>query len=220
MESGCFLRIPEVSQENKFNMDKNSYALGMSIAHNMISSGVRNVSFEDFTAGVKAVLEGTRPAVSFEEASDLLDKYFAEIEGKQKAEMAAKSAAARQEGEEFLADNVRKEGVKVLPSGLQYKVVKEGTGRKPKATDKVKCHYDGRFIDGSKFDSSYDRGTPAVFGLNQVIPGWTEGLQLMSEGSKYELYIPYTLGYGEAGASGAIPPYSTLVFTVELLEVL
>lgn len=208
------------NKNSYYNMDKNSYALGMSIAHNMLSSGVKDICFEDFTAGIKAVLEGAKPAVSFEEASELLDRYFAEIEGKQKAEMAAMSAAVRQEGEEFLADNSKKDGVVVLPSGLQYKVVKEGTGKKPKANDKVKCHYDGRFVNGSKFDSSYDRGTPAVFGLNQVIPGWTEGLQLMSEGSKYELYIPYTLGYGEAGAPGAIPPYSTLVFTVELLEVL
>ncbi|MDE6872058.1 MAG: FKBP-type peptidyl-prolyl cis-trans isomerase [Bacteroidales bacterium] len=201
-------------------MDKNSYALGMSIAHNMISSGVKEVEFNDFTAGLKAVLTGAEPEISFEEAGKLLDKYFAEIESKQKAEMAAMSAAVRQEGEEFLADNAKKEGVTVLPSGLQYKVVKEGTGKKPKATDKVKCHYEGTFINGSKFDSSYDRNQPAVFGLNQVIAGWTEGLQLMSEGAKYELYIPYTLGYGEAGAPGAIPPYSALVFTVELIEVL
>ncbi len=130
------------------------------------------------------------------------------------------SATVRQEGEEFLAENVKKDGVKVLKSGLQYKVITEGTGKKPKATDKVKCHYEGKFLNGSKFDSSYDRNEPAVFGLNQVIAGWTEGLQLMSEGSKYELYIPYTLGYGETGAPGAIPPYSTLIFTVELLEVL
>lgn len=201
-------------------MDKNSYALGMSIAHNMISSGVKEVEFNDFTAGLKAVLTGAEPEISFEEAGKLLDKYFAEIESKQKAEMAAMSAAVRQEGEEFLADNAKKEGVTVLPSGLQYKVVKEGTGKKPKATDKAKCHYEGTFINGSKFDSSYDRNQPAVFGLNQVIAGWTEGLQLMSEGAKYELYIPYTLGYGEAGAPGAIPPYSALVFTVELIEVL
>lgn len=201
-------------------MDKNSYALGMSIAHNMISSGIKEIEFNDFTAGLKTVLTGADPEVSFEEAGKLLDKYFAEMESRQKAEMAAMSAAVRQEGEEFLADNARKDGVVVLPSGLQYKVLKEGTGKKPKAADKVKCHYEGKFINGSKFDSSYDRCQPAVFGLNQVIAGWTEGLQLMSEGSKYELYIPYTLGYGEAGAPGAVPPYSTLVFTVELIEVL
>ncbi|MBO8456215.1 MAG: FKBP-type peptidyl-prolyl cis-trans isomerase [Bacteroidetes bacterium] len=201
-------------------MDKNSYALGMSIAHNMISSGVKEVAFEDFTAGLKAVLTGAKPEIPFEEAASLLDKYFAEIEEKQRSEAAAMGAAMKKEGEEFLAANAKKEGVKVLPSGLQYKVITEGKGRKPGRTDKVKCHYLGTFPDGTKFDSSYDRGEPAVFGVNQVIAGWTEALQLMAEGSKWELYIPYNLGYGEHGAPGAIPPYSTLVFTVELIEVL
>lgn len=201
-------------------MDKNSYALGMSIAHNMISSGVKEVAFEDFTAGLKAVLTGAKPEIPFEEAASLLDKYFAEIEEKQRSEAAAMGAAMKKEGEEFLAANAKKEGVEVLPSGLQYKVITEGQGRKPGRTDKVKCHYLGTFPDGTKFDSSYDRGEPAVFGVNQVIAGWTEALQLMGEGSKWELYIPYNLGYGEHGAPGAIPPYSTLVFTVELIEVL
>ena len=201
-------------------MDKNSYALGMSIAHNMISSGVKEVSFEDFTAGIKAVLTGAKPEISFEEAAGLLDKYFAEIERKQQSESAAMGAAMKKEGEEFLAANALKEGVSVLPSGLQYKVVVAGSGKKPGPKDKVRCHYCGTFPDGTKFDSSYDRGEPAVFGVNQVIAGWTEALQLMSEGSKWELYIPYTLGYGEHGAPGAIPPYSALVFTVELIKVL
>lgn len=201
-------------------MDKNSYALGMSIAHNMLSSGVSGIEFEDFMNGVKAVLNGEEPAVSFEEAGALLDKYFADIENKKKAEMEAVGAAMRKEGEEFLAENAKKDGVNKTPSGLQYKVISEGSGKNPKATDKVKCHYCGTFIDGRKFDSSYDRNEPAVFGLNQVIPGWTEGLQLMAEGAKYEFYIPYKLAYGEHGAPGAIPPYSTLIFTVELIEVL
>lgn len=201
-------------------MDRNSYALGMSIAHNMLSSGVKDIAFDDFTAGLKAVLTGEKPLVSFEEAAGLLDKYFKEIEEKQKAEAAAVNAAVRQEGEEFLAANAEKEGVAVLPDGLQYKVIKEGSGKKPGRTSKVKCHYEGRFIDGSKFDSSFDRNQPAVFGLDQVIPGWTEGLQLMSEGAEYEFYIPFSLGYGESGAPGAIPPYSALVFRVELIEVL
>ena len=201
-------------------MDKNSYALGMSIAHNMVSSGIKEVAFDDFIAGLKAVLTGGTPAVSFEEAAGLLDKYFAELEKKQKSEAAAMGAAMKKEGEEFLAANAKKEGVVTLPSGLQYKVLTEGTGRKPGLRDKVRCHYCGTFVDGTKFDSSYDRGEPAVFGLNQVIAGWTEGLQLMQEGAEYEFYIPYSLGYGEAGAPGAIPPYSALVFRVELIEVL
>ena len=201
-------------------MDKNSYALGMSIAHNMISSGVKEVAFDDFVSGLKAVLTGAQPEVPFDEAARLLDKYFTEIEEKQKAETAAMGAAMRKEGEEFLAANAGKEGVKVLPSGLQYKVLVEGQGKKPGPRDRVKCHYCGIFPDGTRFDSSYDRGEPAVFGVNQVIAGWTEALQLMPEGSKWELYIPYSLGYGEHGAPGSIPPYSALVFTVELLEVL
>ena len=201
-------------------MDKNSYALGMSIAHNMISSGVKEVAFEDFVSGLKAVLTGAKPEISFDEAAGLLDKYFADIEKKQHSEAAAMGAAMKKEGEEFLAANAGKEGVRVLPSGLQYKVITEGSGKKPGPKDQVKCHYCGTFPDGTKFDSSYDRGEPAVFGVNQVIAGWTEALQLMSEGSKWELYIPYNLGYGEHGAPGAIPPYSALVFTVELISVL
>lgn len=201
-------------------MDKNSYALGMSIAHNMISSGVKEVAFEDFVSGLKAVLTGAKPEISFDEAAGLLDKYFADIEKKQRSEAAAMGAAMKKEGEEFLAANAGKEGVRVLPSGLQYKVITEGSGKKPGPKDQVKCHYCGTFPDGTKFDSSYDRGEPAVFGVNQVIAGWTEALQLMAEGSKWELYIPYNLGYGEHGAPGAIPPYSALVFTVELISVL
>ena len=201
-------------------MDKNSYALGMSIAHHMISSGIKSIEFEDFAAGVKALLNGEEPAISFQEAGQLLDKYFAELEAERKAEAEAMSAAFREEGETFLKMNAEKEGVVVLPSGLQYKVLTEGTGKKPSATSQVKCHYEGTLLSGVKFDSSYDRGEPAVFGLNQVIAGWTEGVQLMSEGAKYEFYIPYDLAYGEHGAPGAIPPYAALKFIVELIEVL
>ena len=201
-------------------MDKNSYALGMSIAHNMLSSGIKEVDFEDFTAGIKAVLKGEEPAVSFQEAGKLLDKYFADIEAEQKAEKEAMGAAMREEGEAFLKMNASAEGVVTLPSGLQYKVLKEGTGKKPSASSQVRCHYEGTLLNGVKFDSSYDRGEPAVFGLNQVIRGWTAGVQLMAEGAKYEFYIPYDLAYGEHGAPGAIPPYAALKFIVELVEVL
>ena len=201
-------------------MDKTSYAVGMMLAQNMLSSGIKNVEFDDVVAGVKAILTGSEPAVPFKEAGQLLEKYFADIEAEQKAEAAAMGAALREEGETFLKMNAEAEGVVVLPSGLQYKVITEGEGKKPKATDKVKCHYAGTLLNGVQFDSSYDRGEPAVFGLNQVIPGWTEGVQLMSEGSKYEFYIPYNLAYGEHGAPGAIPPYATLKFVVELIEVL
>ena len=201
-------------------MDKNSYALGMSIAHNMLQSGVREISFDDFTAGLKATLTGAEPAISYEEAGALLDEFFGKIQEEQAARQAEIGELMKKDGETFLAANAKKEGVTVLPSGLQYKVLKSGEGRKPGRTDKVRCHYEGTFPNGQKFDSSYDRNEPAVFGVNQVIAGWTEALQLMSEGSAWELYIPYNLAYGEAGAPGAIPPYSTLVFKVELIEVL
>ena len=201
-------------------MDKTSYAVGMMLAQNMLSSGIQKIEFDDFTAGLKAILTGSEPAVPFQEASQLLEQYFAGIEAEQKAQAEAMGAALREEGETFLRMNAEAEGVVVLPSGLQYKVLVEGEGKKPKATDKVKCHYAGTLLNGVQFDSSYDRGEPAVFGLNQVIAGWTEGVQLMSEGSKYEFYIPYNRAYGEHGAPGAIPPYATLKFVVELIEVL
>lgn len=201
-------------------MDKNSYALGMSIAHNMLQSGVREISFDDFTAGLKAALTGAETAITYEEAGTLLDEFFGKIQEEQAARQAEIGEFMKKDGETFLAANAKKEGVTVLPSGLQYKVLKSGEGRKPGRTDKVKCHYEGTFPNGQKFDSSYDRDEPAVFGVNQVIAGWTEALQLMSEGSAWELYIPYSLAYGEAGAPGAIPPYSALVFKVELIEVL
>ncbi len=201
-------------------MDKNSYALGMSIAHNMLQSGVKEIAFDDFAAGLKAALTGMEPAISYEEAGRILDEYFSQLQEKQAAEQAEVAVAMKAEGEAFLKANALKEGVKVLPSGLQYKILRDGTGRRPGPADKVKCHYEGTFVSGEKFDSSYDRNQPAVFGVNQVIAGWTEALQLMSEGSEWELYIPYNLGYGEAGAQGAIPPYAALIFKVSLIEVL
>ena len=133
---------------------------------------------------------------------------------------AEKGKAAREAGEKYLAENAKKEGVVTLPSGLQYLVLKEGSGKKPKATDKVKCHYEGFLTDGTLFDSSVQRGEPATFGLQQVIAGWTEGLQLMQEGAKYRFFIPYLLGYGESGAGSSIPPYAALIFDVELIEVI
>lgn len=135
------------------------------------------------------------------------------------AERAANGKVAKEAGEKYLADNATREGVITLPSGLQYKVLKEGNGKKPKATDTVLCHYEGFLIDGTVFDSSVQRGEPVEFPLNQVITGWTEGLQLMQEGAKYRLFIPYRLGYGEGGAGASIPPYSALIFDVELIEV-
>ncbi len=200
-------------------MDKKSYAMGMSIAHNLVQSGVKELTFEDFISGLKDTMQGNQPQVSFEEAGKILEAFFKEVEEKAAAEKELIGGQMKEEGAKFLEQNAKNEGVITLESGLQYKVIKEGEGKKPKATDTVKCHYEGTFISGQKFDSSFDRNQPATFGLNQVIKGWTEGLQLMSEGSEYMLYIPYNLAYGESGSHGAIPPYSTLVFRVQLLEV-
>lgn len=201
-------------------MDKVSYALGMSIAHNMTQSGVKELNIEDFAAGLKACFNGEEPALPYEEAGEVLNKYFSEMEAERAAAEKEIGEAMKKEGEDFLAANAKQEGVTVLPSGLQYKVIKEGNGKKAGATDTVRCHYEGKFINGQIFDSSYKRGEPAEFGVHQVIAGWTEALQLMPEGSEWELYIPYDLAYGEMGANGAIPPYAALIFKVEVLAVL
>ena len=201
-------------------MDKKSYAFGMSLAGNLLQNGVHGLNFNDFVAGLRDMLEGRDLALTMEEAGDALEQFYAEMEAEQQERAAVAGAAAKEEGEKFLAKAARDPEVRATKSGLMYKVIQEGTGRKPKATDQVRCHYEGTFPDGQIFDSSYKRGEPAVFGLNQVIKGWTEGLQLMAEGARYELYLPYQLAYGEHGAGSAIPPYSALKFVVELLEVL
>jgi FKBP-type peptidyl-prolyl cis-trans isomerase FklB len=158
--------------------------------------------------------------VSHREAQELVQNYFAKKEEAMNAERAEKGKAAREEGEKYLAENAKKDGVITLPSGLQYQVLKEGNGKKPSAKDSVKCHYEGFLIDGTVFDSSVQRGEPAVFGLQQVIAGWTEGLQLMQEGAKYRFFIPYRLAYGEGGAGQLIPPFAALIFDVELIQVM
>lgn len=201
-------------------MDKVSYALGLTIGQQLLGMGGKELNIDDFAAAIKDVLAGREPLVKPTEAQRLVQAFFAEQEAKQQAAMAEKGKAARAEGEAFLAENAKKEGVVTLPSGLQYEVITPGTGRKPKATDKVKCHYEGTLIDGTVFDSSYRRGEPAVFPLNGVIKGWTEGVQLMSEGAKYRFYIPFALAYEANGAGASIPPYAALIFDVELLEVL
>ncbi len=201
-------------------MDNVSYALGLTIGQQFLGMGGKELNIDDFAAAIKDVLAGRDPLVKPAEAQRLVQAFFAEQEAKQQAAMAEKGKAARVEGEAFLAENAKKEGIVTLPSGLQYEVITSGTGRKPKATDKVKCHYEGTLIDGTVFDSSYRRGEPAVFPLNGVIKGWTEGLQLMSEGAKYRFYIPFALAYGANGAGASIPPYAALIFDVELLEVL
>ena len=200
-------------------MDKLSYALGLGIGRQLAQMGATGLNIDDFATAIKDVLAGGEIKVADREAQTMVQEFFRQQEEKANAEMAEKGKKAKAEGEQYLAENASKEGVVTLPSGLQYKVLKEGNGQKPKATDKVKCHYAGFLIDGTVFDSSVQRGEPAVFPLNQVIAGWTEGLQLMQEGAKYRFFIPYQLGYGERGAGASIPPFATLVFDVELIEV-
>ncbi|MDD6517597.1 MAG: FKBP-type peptidyl-prolyl cis-trans isomerase [Prevotella sp.] len=192
-------------------MDKVSYALGMSIGRQLEQMSATELNIDDFSQAIKDVFAGSTHLTD-SEAEITVQSFF-----QQKAEEQAKAAKA--EGENFLAENAKKPGVVTLPSGLQYQVLREGNGRKPSATDQVECHYEGTLINGQVFDSSYRRGETATFGLNQVIKGWTEGLQLMQEGAKYRFFIPYNLAYGERGAGQAIPPYAALIFDVELIKV-
>ena len=194
-------------------MDKISYALGLGIGQQLKSMNIKNFNLEDFTQSISEVISGKATSMTAREAQELLNDYFAT-----KAAEDAKENIA--EGADFLRQNGQREGVVTTKSGLQYEILQEGTGRSPKATDKVRCHYEGRLINGEVFDSSYKRNQPADFGLNQVIAGWTEGVQLMKEGAKFRFYIPYLLGYGEQGAGSSIPPYATLIFDVELIKVL
>ena len=201
-------------------MDKVSYALGLGIGQQLAQMGASDLNIDDFADAIKDVINGNVLKVPHKDAQTIVQEYFRQQEERINAIRAEQGKAAKAEGEKFLAENSKKEGVVTLKSGLQYEVLREGNGKKPKATDQVKCHYEGTLINGQVFDSSYKRNEPAVFPLNQVIPGWTEGLQLMQEGAKYRFYIPYILAYGESGAGGSIPPFATLIFDVELLEVM
>lgn len=192
-------------------MDKVSYGLGMSIGHQLQQMKATDLNIDDFAAAIKDVFQG-QAQLSEQEAQQAVNGFF-----EQKSREAAE--AAKSEGEDFLKANAKKAGVVTLPSGLQYQVLREGNGKKPSATDQVECHYEGTLINGQVFDSSYRRGETATFGLNQVIAGWTEGLQLMQEGAKYRFFIPYQLAYGERGAGQSIPPYAALIFDVELIKV-
>jgi FKBP-type peptidyl-prolyl cis-trans isomerase FklB len=196
----------------KIYMDKISYALGLSIGNNFLSSGIKKVVFEAFLKGMQDVINEAPLAMSYDEAKEVMNDYFTRLQG-ERLEVNLKA------GEEFLAINKNRPGVVTLPSGLQYEILKEGNGSMPKATDQVKCHYHGTLIDGTVFDSSVERGQPATFGVNQVIPGWVEALQLMPVGSKWKLFIPSNLAYGKAGAGQSIEPNSTLIFEVEILDI-
>ena len=201
-------------------MDKVSYALGIGIGHQLANMGGSALNIDDFAQAVKDVLAGSELKIKSSEAQQIVQAFFAEQEQKINKQRQEAGKMAKEAGEKYLAENAKKDGVITLPSGLQYQVLKEGNGKKPSAKDSVKCHYEGFLIDGTVFDSSVQRGEPAVFGLQQVIAGWTEGLQLMQEGAKYRFFIPYRLAYGEGGAGGSIPPYAALIFDVELIKVM
>jgi len=202
-------------------MDKLSYALGHNIGHQLIGMGLgKSLNIDDYAAAIRDVMEGRPEQMSAAEVQQVLQHFFDELEERQQAEAAERGRNAKAEGEAFLAENKKRAGVVTTASGLQYEVVKPGTGCQPKASDTVRCHYEGTLIDGTVFDSSYRRGKPADFGLRQVISGWTEGVQLMKEGAVYKFYLPYNLAYGERGAGADIPPFAALVFTVELIKVL
>lgn len=192
-------------------MDRLSYALGLSMANNFLGSGIQELNIEDFADGLRAVYEGKEKQMTFDEAKKVVTDFFTELESKG-SEMNEKL------GREFLENNAKQEGIHVTASGLQYQIVKEGNGPKPGINDSVTVHYTGRLIDGTVFDSSVERGEPATFGVGQVIPGWVEGLQLMSEGSAWRLFIPSNLAYGKHG-TGPIQPNSTLIFDVQLIKV-
>ena len=193
-------------------IDKVSYSLGLSIASNLISSGVKTINVEAFSDAISTAFAGIMPEITPDEANKILQDYFENLQNEQ-------GKAAKEAGEKFLAENKNNEGVVTLPSGLQYKILQEGNGQKPKASDSVKCHYEGKLINGQIFDSSIRRGEPAVFPVSGVIAGWVEALQLMPVGSKWQLYIPSELAYGKHGAGQSIGPNETLIFDVELLEI-
>lgn len=201
-------------------MDNLSYSFGMAIASQLLELGAETINVDDFSTAMKDMFTGKLPKIDPSEAQMLVSQYIQEQEQAKRKEQEVKGVKAKSEGETFLKENSKRDGVITTASGLQYKVLQEGNGKSPKATDNVKCHYEGKFINGDIFDSSIRRGEPATFPLNGVIKGWTEGLQLMKEGAKFRFYIPFDLAYGANGAGASIPPYSTLIFDVELIEVL
>ena len=204
--------------ENK-ELDRLSYALGLSMGNNFRASGIQTINVQDFADGVAAVFYGSQPQMTYDEAKAEIQKFFTELEAKQREEAAKMGEINAKAGEEFLTENGKRAEVKTTASGLQYEVIKEGDGPQPNADDQVVVHYTGKLIDGTVFDSSEDRGVPATFGVTQVIPGWVEALQLMKAGSTWRLFIPSALAYGPQGAGNIIGPNATLIFDVSLIEV-
>lgn len=206
------------NMENKA-LDRLSYALGLSMGNNFRASGIESINIQDFADGVAAVYYGNKPAMTYDEAKAEIQKYFTALEAKQQEAAKVMGEANAKAGRDFLEKNGAREEVKVTASGLQYEVIREGNGPKPEAGDRVVVHYTGKLIDGTVFDSSEERGEAATFGVTQVIPGWVEALQMMNAGSRWRLFIPSDLAYGPNGAGGVIGPNQTLIFDVDLLEV-
>ena len=203
----------------KNKLDSASYAFGLAMASNLKSGGLESLNYDLLTKGLKDAFTGASPLMTEQVSQNAINNIFEGLAKVREEKEKKKYEPQIKEGEAFLAQNKTKPGIKTTPSGLQYEVLTEGTGAQPKATDKVTVHYKGTLLNGLEFDSSYKRNEPASFGLNQVIPGWTEGVQLMKEGAKYRFFIPYQLAYGSRGAGGDIPPFSTLIFEVELVKV-
>ena len=215
------LASPANSGENlvlKSQKDKISYVIGVDIGRNL-QKGSIDFDPDILAKGIKDALSGGKPLLTEQEIRETTAVFQKELMAKQEEVAKKLGEKNKKEGEAFLAENKKKEGVKTLPSGLQYTVIKEGTGKKPKITDTVTTHYRGTLIDGIEFDSSYRRGKPASFPVNGVIPGWTEALQLMGEGAKWQLFIPPNLAYGERGAGRDIGPDATLIFEIELISI-
>ena len=210
-----------IAEENtvlKTKNDKISYSIGMDIGKQLKRQPMK-IDPEILTQGIKDAFSGVKPLLTEEESRNTMTNFKKEMMAKQKTQMKALGEKNKNEGQTFLEANKKKKGVVTLPSGLQYKVIKEGTGEKPKPTDTVTVHYRGTLIDGSEFDSSHGRGQPATFKVNGVIAGWTEALQLMKVGSKWQLFVPSNLAYRERGAGGKIGPNATLIFDVDLLSI-
>ena len=193
-------------------MEKVSYALGLSLGSNLLGSGVNTLNYTQLSKGIQDVMEQKQPDMSYQEAQTVVNDFFQTLQS-------STSEKAQSEGKAFLDANGKRDEVITLASGLQYEVMTKGTGAIPKASDSVKVHYHGTLIDGNVFDSSVRRGEPTTFGVTQVISGWVEALQLMPVGSKWKLFIPSDLAYGNQGAGQSIAPNSTLIFEVELLEI-
>lgn len=202
----------------KDQKEKISYIIGMDIGANLKKQSI-DIDADIVARGIKDGLSGAKPLLSQQEAREVMTAFEKEMKARQEAAQKVAGEKNKKEGEIFLAENKKKEGVKTLPSGLQYKVVKPGSGKKPAATDTVTTHYRGTLINGTEFDSSYRRGKPATFPVSGVIPGWTEALQLMEEGAKWQLFIPPNLAYAERGAGQVIGPHTTLIFEVELISI-